>query len=263
MSTRRIRLVVAYDGTDFRGWAAQPGLRTVQGTLTEAVRRISGEDCEIVGASRTDSGAHAQGQVCHFDCAVPVPVENWVGALNRVLPTDLKVREARRVAPDFHSRFFALDRTYRYTFFTGAPDPRKNRFAFHLARTPSLTLMRRAARLLVGEHDFKAFTEELDSSVENTWRTVFWTSVWIRNGDWNLDVRGTAFLKGMMRRIAGFVMEVGLGKRPPEDALRLLDPQARDSLTWPVVLPARGLTLMRVRYGPHPKDVRLPPENGD
>src|SRR2546423_14524368 len=105
--TNRIKLVVSYDGTDFRGWAAQTGLRTVQGTLTEAVRRVSGEDCEIVGASRTDSGAHAKGQVCHFDAKAAIKPANWVQALNKVLPSEISVLNASIAGPEFNSRFCA------------------------------------------------------------------------------------------------------------------------------------------------------------
>jgi len=256
LSTNRFKLVVAYDGTDFRGWAAQPGQRTVQGTLKEAVRRVSGEDCEIVGASRTDSGAHAEGQVCHFDCSVPIPAEKWTLALNRVLPSDLKVRESRLASLEFHSRFAALDREYVYVLYAGLPEPRRERYAHHVGKTLDLKAMRQAAKSLEGTNDYLAFTEELDPSVQNTVRTLFEAKIGARSGEIRFRVRGTAFLRGMMRRMAGGLLEVGLGRRPPEDIAKLLDPNLRDSVRWPVVLPAKGLTLMRVRYGPHPKDNR-------
>ena len=105
LSTKRIKLVVSYDGTDFRGWAAQTGQRTVQSTLTEAVRRATGEDVEIVGASRTDSGAHALGQVCHFDTSVNMEVRNWPRVLNNLLETDVAVQSAEEVGDDFNCRF--------------------------------------------------------------------------------------------------------------------------------------------------------------
>ncbi len=254
--SNRFKLVVAYDGTDFSGWAAQPGRRTVQGTLQEAVRRVSGEDVEIVGASRTDSGAHAEGQVCHFDSGKAIPGAKWAQAMNRVLPRDVRIRGSRLVSAQFHSRFWARDRHYRYSFYAGRQDPRRERFELWLNRAPSLATMRSAAALLAGNHDFKAFTEELGQEVENTKRTLFRTSVWKNRSGWHFDVVGTAFLKGMMRRMAGAIVEVGLGKRPVSDLGALLDPARRDALTWPVVLPAKGLTLMKVRYGPHPRDVR-------
>lgn len=256
LSTNRIKLVVAYDGTDFRGWAAQPGQRTVQGTLKEAVRRVSGEDCEIVGASRTDSGAHAEGQVCHFDSGKPIPAEKWVAALNRVLPKDLRVKQANRVSNQFHSRFSALDRTYRYVLYVGPPDPRAERFAHPVSRKLDLGTMQESARVFEGTHDFRAFTEELDPGVENTVRTIFRSRISISRNEVRLTLRGTAFLRGMMRRMAGGILEAGLGRRSPQDLAKLLDPNVRDRLQWPVVLPAAGLTLVRVRYGPHPIDRR-------
>lgn len=256
LSTKRFRLVVAYDGTDFRGWAAQPGQRTVQGTLKEAVRRVSGEDCEIVGASRTDSGAHAEGQVCHFDSGVPIPTEKWVLALNRVLPSDLKVRSCRKVPDEFHSRFSALDREYVYVLYVGMPDPRKERYALFASRPLELQAMQAAARCLEGTHDYLAFTEELDPDIENTVRTMHRARISMKNGEVRFTVRGTAFLRGMMRRMAGGLFEVGVGQRPIADFEALLDPNRRDGLRWPVVLPAKGLTLNRVRYGPNPKDNR-------
>jgi len=256
LSTKRRKLVVAYDGTDFRGWAAQPGQRTVQGTLIEAVRRVSGEDCEIVGASRTDSGAHAEGQVCHFDAVAPIPDEKWVAALNRVLPSDLRIRQCRTVSDIFHARFAALDRTYRYVFCIGEPDPRAERYGFRVDRRLDLESMRQAARRLEGTNDYRAFTEELEPSVENTVRTLFRARISTTGSEIWFSVRGTAFLRGMMRRMAGAIIEVGRGRRPLEDIDKLLDPEGRKRLQWPVVLPAKGLTLREVRYGPHPKDRR-------
>jgi tRNA pseudouridine38-40 synthase len=250
--TRRIKLVVSYDGTEFRGWAAQSGQRTVQSTLTEAVREVSRENIEITGASRTDSGAHAKGQVCHFDTKTSIEDANWKRALNRVLPSDLAVVEASRVAADFHSRFWALDRYYRYRFLLEARDPFRGRFAFESEWRLDVNPMQEAASALVGEHDFRAFTEELDPAIENTRRTLFSVEVkQVRDEIW-LDVVGTAFLRGMMRRMAGGLFEVGRGKRSVGDIAKLLEDKGSGKMQLPVVLPARGLTLMKVRYGRHP-----------
>lgn len=254
--TERVRLIVAYDGTDFRGWAANPGQRTVQGTLKDAVRQASGEDCEVVGASRTDSGAHARGQVCHFDSARGIPADRWAEVLNRVLPSDVRVLESRRVPELFHSRFCARWRHYRYRILTGGPDPFRERWAFRFGGPLDVDAMRRAAADLVGEHDFRAFSEELKGE-GNTVRTLFRVEVAPVRDEVRVDVVGTAFVKGMMRRIAGFLLEVGKGQRPPADAGILLSSGDRERLTWPLVLPARGLTLMRVSYGRHLRDVRL------
>jgi len=255
MASKRIQLVVSYDGTEYRGWAAQTGQRTVQSTLREAVRRVSGEDIEIVGASRTDSGAHAHGQVCHFDTGVAIEPAKWTRILNKVLKPDIAVVSSRQVADSFHSRFSAKDRFYRYRIATTERDPFRARFVHVYGRPLEVQLMQRAALALVGDHDFEAFTEELDPHVENTTRTLYSIEVrQVRDEVW-VDVVGTAFLRGMMRRMAGALLEVGRGYRPVEEVSRLLS-EERNSLMWPVVLPANGLCLMRVRYGRHPKDNR-------
>ena len=252
----RIKLVVAYDGTDFRGWAAQTGQRTVRGTLTEAVRFISGEEIEIWGASRTDSGAHALGQVCHFDTEVAIPPEKWARILTRRLPTDLTVRSSAAVGSDFSARFMAKDRFYRYRILTGAPDPFRGRFVHAFGRGLDVEAMQRAANGLLGRNDFLAFTEELEPHVENTMRELYSLKVSRRRDEVWVDVVGTAFLRGMMRRMAGALLEVGRGARPVEEVSKLLTKEGQDTLRWPVVLPARGLCLMRVRYGRPPVDSR-------
>jgi tRNA pseudouridine38-40 synthase len=256
----RIKLVVSYDGTDFCGWAPQPGRRTVQGTLTEAVRHVSGEEIEIFGASRTDSGAHAKGQVCHFDAEAAIPIQRWAPVLNRVLPSDLAVVSSHRVSADFHSRFFARDRFYRYRIATGPHDPFRSRFTHWFGRPLDVLSMNAAAAHLPGDHDFRAFTEELDSSVLNTRRTLFGVEVkQVRDEVW-VDVVGTAFLRGMMRRMSGALIEVGRGKRPIEEVGRLLTREGQEHIQWPVVLPACGLCLMCVRYDRKPTDNRIASE---
>jgi len=246
-NSQRIKLVVSYDGTDFCGWAAQTGQRTVQSTLTEAVRRITGEESELFGASRTDSGAHAAGQVAHFDCGIPLPVAKWPEVLNRLLPLDLRVVASEPVDPDFHSRFGAKFRHYRYTVFRNDADPFRGRYAYVFTRKLDIEAIRSAAKALVGEHDFVAFTEELAPEIENTRRELYRVEVSEAEEEVRIDVQGAAFMRGMMRRISGFLVEVGRGHRPLEDVQVLLGPE-RETLQWPVVLPARGLCLVKVGY---------------
>ena len=253
----RIKLVVAYDGTDFRGWAAQPDLRTVRGTLTEAVRFISGEEIEIWGASRTDSGAHALGQVAHFDTEVGIEPEKWARILSRRLPHDLSVVSSEAVGGDFSARFMAKDRFYRYRILTGPRDPHRGRFVHAHGREVDVAAMQDAARRLLGRNDFLAFTEELEPTVTNTVRELYSLRVSRRRDEVWVDVVGTAFLRGMMRRMAGALLEVGRGARPVEEVSKLLTKEGQETLRWPVVLPARGLCLMRVRYGRRPVDSRL------
>lgn len=223
--------------------------------MKEAVRQVSGEDCEIVGASRTDSGAHAEGQVCHFDNSRPIENRKWKQALNRLLPIDVSVVDAKRVPDWFNSRFCAIHRQYRYRYLLGEKDPFRNRFAYHYWDDLDVNAMRRASEVLVGEHDFRGFTEELDPTVENTRRKVFRLDLKRKGNEIWMDVYGTAFLRGMMRRIAGSLFEVGRGKRPENYPAELLTEKWRE-MHLPVVLPARGLTLMRITYGRHPRDHR-------
>lgn len=263
LSTDRIQLVVAYDGTDFSGWAAQPDRRTVHRTLTEAVRQVCGEECEIIGASRTDSGAHARHQVAHFDCGVNIPVENWKRALNAWLPLDVSIRSVRRVRPDFHSRFSAIDRLYRYRIRCGDRTPFASRYAFDTHHRLDLDKMRKAAKPLVGSRNFWALSEEVPRDA-NPIREVFDLQVRQSGPEIWIDVRGNAFMRGMMRRIAGGLFEVGRGRRRPEslDEILTLGTNVVES-DRPVVLPARGLCLMKIRYGRHPKDFREQPVEQD
>lgn len=255
-TTRRLQLVVGYDGTDFCGWAAQPGLRTVQSTLTTIVREASGEDSlEVVGASRTDSGAHARHQVVHLDTTWTAPCEKMPRILNNLLPPDLAILKVKEVSPSFHARFSAVDRWYRYRIRRTPRDPLQGRYVYDTWRMLDAALMHEAAQTLVGSHDFRGFSEEVDPAA-NSIREVFSIHVRAHQQEVWVDVVGNAFMRGMMRRISGALYEVGRGHRPAEDLEQLLDPQRRDALQWPVVLPARGLCLMRIRYGRHPKDCR-------
>ncbi|MBS1716699.1 MAG: tRNA pseudouridine(38-40) synthase TruA [Armatimonadetes bacterium] len=251
---RRVKLTVAYDGTDFRGWAAQTGQRTVQGTLKEAIRRVSGEDAQLDGASRTDSGAHAEGQVCHFDTEVE-QTEMWLRALNDILPRDLRVLRSQDVPDEFNSRFCARDRFYRYRILCGTIDPFRTRFVSETHRELDLNAMQQAAKFLVGKHDYRAYTEELDPSVENTVRDMRSVSVSQHRDEIWIDIVGTAFLRGMMRRMAGALFEVGKGQRPIHEVGDLLTAK-RKHTKLPVVLPAKGLCLKKIRYGRHPRDNR-------
>lgn len=245
---RRIKLVVAYDGYDFCGFAPQYGQRTVYSTLTDGIRQVSGEVSEITGASRTDSGAHARGQVVHFDTTNPMPVDRWPRVVNQFLPDDLSVVSAHAVGPGFHSRFSARDRFYRYRILTGARDPFRKRFAFYYGKPLDAGSMHAAAQTLVGEHNFLAFSQLLEEG-RNAVRTLYSVQVRpVRDEVW-IDVVGTAFVRGMMRRISGALWEIGRGKSGVERLEHLLAQRVKDEIEWPPVLPANGLTLMKVRYG--------------
>jgi tRNA pseudouridine38-40 synthase len=175
--------------------------------------------------------------------------------LNRILPPDIAVGSSELVSERFHSRFCAFSRSYRYRIAIGPRDPMDARYVYNHWEALDAAAMTLAASALVGLHDFRAYTEELDPRIENTVRRLFRVAVRPKGREIWIDVEGTAFLRGMMRRIAGALFEVGRGLRSARDAGDLLT-ERRSDLQWPVVLPAKGLALMRVKYGRHPVDNR-------
>lgn len=253
--TRRIKLVVAYDGYDFCGFAPQHGQRTVYSTLIEGIRQISGDVNEITGASRTDSGAHAKWQVVHFDTSNPIPMEKWPRAVNQYLPPDLMVRHASVVPAEFHSRFWAIDRAYQYRILVGERDPRRTRYAFHYGKPIDVEAMQRASNHYVGKHSFLAFSQLFEPH-KNPVRTLHSVKVRaVRDEVW-IDIVGNAFIRGMMRRIAGSLWEIGRGKYDGSHIDHLFLQTNKDEIEWPPVLPACGLTLTKIRYGRHPSEKR-------
>ena len=249
---------MAYDGTEFCGFAPQQEVRTVHGTLTEAILRATGEKVEVVGASRTDGGAHAYGASAHFDTLNPMPAETWRLVLNKVLPEDCRIVLAEPASADFHARFSATSRVYRYRFLLNEFDPFRRRYCHVYWKDLDVESMQRAASALVGEHDFRGYTEEVGPEVLNTTRKLLRVGVDQFDDEVRLTVQGTAFLRGMMRRMAVMLFEIGRGHRPEEDCARLLSDE-RDRMQWPVVLPAKGLALMEVRYDVPGYDARRQP----
>ena len=169
----KIKLTVAYDGTDFSGFQHQPGKRTVQGTLEEILSRVTGESVAITGAGRTDAGVHALGQVIHFETSAPVPTERWVRLLNASLPRDLLVTQANEVSKEFHARYDACWKHYRYTLDTSPiPDLFRRRYLTHYPHPLSGDLMQKAARHLTGTHDFTSFSSAR-AQVKDRRRTLY------------------------------------------------------------------------------------------
>jgi tRNA pseudouridine38-40 synthase len=259
---RRIRLLIQYDGTDFCGWADQPNVRTVQGTLTDCIRRVSGEEVELTGASRTDSGAHAIGQCADFSTPVPVPADKWSSVLNRQLPLDVRILKSDQVPDSFHSRFCARSRQYVYRLSRlDKVEPFRSRYVHAVGKRPDLSAMNAACKLLIGTHDFRGFGEEL-KNVQNSVRTVLKAQVSMVRDEYRIRIEATAFIRGMMRRIAGGLYEVGIGRRTLESFSSVLNlGEACSQL--PEVLPARGLTLESIRYGRKLRDLRFDEEFDD
>lgn len=241
---RNLRLQIEYDGTDFCGFARQQNARTVQGVLENTLQALLNEAITVVGASRTDAGVHARGQVVNFLTSRPIPINRLVQVLNRRLPDDLKVLSAREVSPQFHARFSAKSRVYRYTLHTAKhPSVWKIRYAWHYPDALDCAAMQAALQLILGEHDFRPFSVKLPDD-KNTVRTLYRASVQpVRDGI-RIELEANGFLRGMVRLIVGELVQVGIGKQPT-DALyhRLL---SRSQATR--MAPPQGLCLMRVKY---------------
>lgn len=241
----KLLLVVEYDGTDFHGFAQQANVRTVQGTLTAVLERALRHPVEVWGASRTDAGVHAKGQVIHFWTESRIPVQKLPPVLNKMLPTDLKVRRASRVPDEFHARFSARSRVYRYTLFQAKhPSVWVSRYACHMPEPLDVERMQAAANCLVGNRDFRAFGIHL-SPAQNTVRTLYRAEVSRSRNRIVVEWEGNAFLRGMVRLMTGSLVLIGRGKYEPDTILELLNtPGARASL----MMPPQGLCLIKVNY---------------
>lgn len=247
----KLALLIAYDGTGFRGWARQRGanVRTVQGVVEERLAHLLKTDVVTMGAGRTDAGVHAWGQVASFD-APDATDPAWLKArLNRWLAPEVVVRAAAVVPESFDARFSATRRTYEYTLYrSGVPSPFLEPFAVHVPVPLSVSLMRRAARAFVGEHDFASFCRGGEGPTTRRVRSIV-----IRpHADGRLVVRIAAdsFCQQMVRSVVGTLVDAGVGKRAPEDVSRIL--AARDRAEAAPVAPAKGLVLMDVRYRRNP-----------
>ena len=250
----RVALGVEYDGTRFAGWARQPGARTVAQVLEAALGEVAAHPVSTRCAGRTDARVHALGQVVHFDTEAERPERAWTLGANTHLPADVSVRWARRPGEDFHARFSALRRHYRYVILnheTRSPLLRARTARFY--RKLDVAAMRRAARDLVGEHDFSAY-RAAGCQARNPVRSIHHLEV-ERYGDFVvIDVCANAFLKRMVRNIAGVLQAVGCGDRPVEWAGVVL--ASRSRVRGGITAPPQGLYLTGVEYAPR---FRLPP----
>jgi tRNA pseudouridine38-40 synthase len=247
---RRIRLTVAYEGTDFPGWQVQPGLPTIQGKLQEIVSGIEGEPVVVHGSGRTDAGVHAEAQVAAFSIANPIPVENLRRALNRLLPPSIRILRTEEAAPAFHPRYDATAKTYEYRLHRGEIcSPFDWRFVQHHPYPLSLERMIEAAAVFSGEHDFSAFAaaDDRDAEGRSKVRRVFESTLETRGPLLCYRVRGSGFLKHMVRNLMGAVMEAGKGNLSPDDIRALLT--TGRGVKCGHSMPAKGLHLISVEYG--------------
>jgi tRNA pseudouridine38-40 synthase len=243
----KIALLVAYDGTDFHGFARQKSARTVQGSLEEKLSLLLRAPIETVGAGRTDAGVHASGQVVSFASDSEVDPA-WVQMrLNKLLAPEIVVRAAAEVSEDFSARFSATRREYEYRIYRAeAPDPFRDRFTLWVPGPLSISKMRAAARALIGEHDFSSFCRRGEGSMIRRLRSIRLVS---KGDELTVKIEADSFCHQMVRSIVGLLLEVGAGKRASEDVGRAL--RARNRNAAGPVASARGLHLLNVRYRAH------------
>jgi tRNA pseudouridine38-40 synthase len=255
---RNIKLTIAYDGSDFHGWQFQPGLPTIQGALDAAARKITQERIVVHGASRTDTGVHALGQVAHFRTQSTLSAEEFQRALNALIPPAIRVMAAEEVGPDFHARWLAQAKTYRYRIYRGRVlPPFEYRRALHFPWPLDEDAMAAAARQFQSEHDFTSFAASSGSEDDDRDRQmtrVLYSSEIVRcagGEEIAYVVRGKSFLRYMVRKIVGTLIEVGKGRLAPEDIPQVFE--SRDRSRSGPTMPPEGLYLVSLEY-PDPTD---------
>ncbi len=239
---KRVLLVVAYDGTNYHGWQIQPNAVTIESVLNDALTALVGEEIRVIGASRTDTGVHALGNIAVFDTNARMPADKFSYALNQRLPEDIRIQMSKEVAPDFHPRRQDGRKTYEYRILNREfPFPTQRLYAHFTYAKLDVGKMREAAAYLEGEHDFKSFCSA-NNATETTVRTIYDISV-EKSGDMiSIFVTGSGFLYNMVRIIAGTLMEVGQGKIAPDDMGAIL--AAKDRSRAGFTAPSHGLTLI-------------------
>ena len=249
---RNLKVLLAYDGSEFSGWQVQPDVATVQGTLASAIGRLTGEKVLSQGSGRTDAGVHALAQVASFGTDSPIPAENLAKALNDILPPSIRVLEVTEAPPEFHARKSARAKTYRYRMLRSSIcAPFLARYVWHYPYPLDENAMRRAAGLVVGEHDFTSFAavdQERSGEQEDVSkvRRIF-CSTWEQDGEeFIYTVRGSGFLHHMVRNLVGTFVLVGKGTLSPDEITRILESRSRSAAG--ATVPANGLYLVNVEY---------------
>lgn len=243
---KRVKLTVAYDGTNYCGWQVQPNGITVQEVLNQCLSEFTGENIETIGASRTDAGVHALGNVAVFDTEMRMPGDKFSFALNQRLPEDIRIQKSEEVDADFHPRYVKSQKTYEYRILNCRfPIPTERFYSHFTYITLDVDKMKEAASYLIGEHDFKSFCGT-GAQVKTTVRTVKEIQIEKSGDRITIRITGEGFLYNMVRIIAGTLMDIGGGLYPPEKMKEILE--AKDRKKAGPTAPARGLTLMKIQY---------------
>lgn len=254
-TVRNLMMIIGYDGTGYAGFQVQPQVDTVQGRLEQAIEKLTGEQIKVHGSGRTDAGVHARAQVAHFHTESKIPAERWCLALNSRLPDDIVVYEVREVPLAFHSRRSAKRKTYHYCIQQSKfPTWMYGRDRIHIPQRLDYKKMQQGLTAVVGEHDFTSFCSTRTDKVDHV-RHIYQAELeWVPEplpGDESagvliLKITGNGFLYNMVRIIMGTLIQIGRGKRPPEDMKRILE--ARDRGAAGPTAVAHGLTLWQVEY---------------
>lgn len=243
---KRVMLIVAYDGTNYHGWQLQPNVTTIESVLNETLSGLLKENIKVIGASRTDTGVHALGNIAVFDTQSRMPAEKVSYALNQRLPDDIRIQSSREVPQDFHPRRQDSRKTYEYKIWNSAfPMPVYRLYSYFTYVPLDITLMQKAAEYLRGEHDFKSFCS-VNTAAESTVRTIYDISVDRIGSQITVRVTGSGFLYNMVRIIVGTLMEAGKGNLPPERMEEIL--KACDRTKAGPTAPACGLTLVKYDF---------------
>lgn len=243
---KRVKLVVAYDGTNYHGWQVQDNGITIEEVLNQTISELVQEDIKVIGASRTDAGVHACGNVAVFDTESRIPGDKFSFALNQRLPEDIRIQESYEVDADFHPRYADTVKTYEYNILNRRFElPSKRLYAAFCYYPMDIERMNQAAAYLVGEHDFKSFCSA-GAQVQTTVRTIYAVNVTKDDDMVHIRITGNGFLYNMVRIIAGTLMQVGTGLMEPEQVKEILE--ARDRSKAGPTAVAKGLTLVEIRY---------------
>ena len=244
--TRRVRLKISYDGTAYHGWQIQDGQLTVEGVLRDAVSEAVGAETELIGASRTDSGVHALGNIAVFDTDSPIPPDKMAMVLNKLLPDDISVVASDEVPLDWHPRKQDCRKTYEYHIYNAPVRiPVKRLYAHHIYNSIDEAEMDRAAKAFIGEHDFSGFCAAGAQTLTFT-RTIYDCRVKRAEIEVIISVTGSGFLYNMVRIIAGTLLDVGLGRKSADDMPAIIE--SRDRRQAGPTLPACGLLLVGYEY---------------
>ena len=244
---KRVKLIVAYDGTNYCGWQVQPNGITIEQVLNENLSKLLGEEITVTGASRTDSGVHSMGNVAIFDTETRMPADKISFALNQRLPEDIVVQDSCEVPSDWHPRYQEnISKTYEYHIYNAAvPNPLKTRYCTFVSFPMDVEAMRAGAKYLVGEHDFVSFCN-IRTNTQDTVRTVYDLIIEKKDDEIVLRITGNGFLYNMVRIIAGVLIRVGRGFYTPEKVKEILDAKVHTSEG--ATAPPNGLVLMKIDY---------------